>query len=130
MEKKRLASAFLTASKDPRYKDTFGSLVWSHSVFACSVISAKWNLYHLELAFHRVLVLAMENILRMVDCRVTLPYWDIGRDYLMVSPVTLIATLKYICLNPSVEDRPCLLQTSLFVFNTNYSVFKALISLL
>eukprot|EP00117_Sycon_ciliatum_P012937 scpid51010/ scgid13803/ len=80
-EKKRLANAYVVASSDPRYKADFAAVLWAHSVFACQVVRRGNDVYPITVTFHRMLVFALENVLRRVDCRISMPFWDIPKLY-------------------------------------------------
>ncbi|XP_065179200.1 uncharacterized protein LOC135809713 [Sycon ciliatum] len=78
----RYSNAFLKAWHDPLYKEAFRTLTWLHPVMGCNMVirPVRADLHHALMAFHRMTLLAFENLLRLVDCKVTIPYWDIGRD--------------------------------------------------
>ncbi|XP_065190542.1 uncharacterized protein LOC135821400 [Sycon ciliatum] len=80
-EKQRLVDAYLLVSQDKRYKREFSALVWSHAVFACQMVRRDIDLYPTIVPFHRLLLIALENLLRRVDCRITMPFWDIPKHY-------------------------------------------------
>eukprot|EP00117_Sycon_ciliatum_P048326 scpid63262/ scgid34418/ len=81
-EIERYSNAFLTASRDPLYKEAFRTLAWFHPVMGCNMVirPVRVDLHHALMAFHRLTLLAFENLLRLVDCRVTIPFWDVGRN--------------------------------------------------
>ena len=86
-EIQRFTDAYLTASTDDRYRDAFRSLFWAYPSFACDRIGLRLNLYRTELVYHRILLVAMENLLRAVDCWVTLPFFDASLSFDKVWPV-------------------------------------------
>eukprot|EP00117_Sycon_ciliatum_P031884 scpid59441/ scgid24856/ len=80
-EKDRFSQAFLTAATNEIYKPAMTSLIWSHAVFACYVVAREAYIYNTEVSYHNLIVFALENLLRLIDCHVTVPYWDISIDY-------------------------------------------------
>ncbi|XP_065180337.1 uncharacterized protein LOC135810834 isoform X4 [Sycon ciliatum] len=78
----RYSAAFLKAWHDPRYKEAFRVMAWLHPVMGCNMVirPVRVDLHHALMAFHRLTLLAFENLLRLVDCKVTIPFWDVGRN--------------------------------------------------
>ena len=71
-ERCRYINAVVTASTDPQYKECYDSLVNLHTNFFSLGIHGK----PLFFPWHRWYILEMENLLRKIDCRITVPYWD------------------------------------------------------
>ncbi|XP_065179243.1 uncharacterized protein LOC135809750 [Sycon ciliatum] len=57
------------------------SIQWAHAVFFCTTIPRTLYAHSDSTGFHNLLLLAMENLLRLIDCRVTIPYWDVSLEY-------------------------------------------------
>ena len=94
-EKLRFAKAYKMAAQDERFKPVMANLMWSHASIACDKIAKKTNMKRQLMSYHRLLVLAMENLLRLIDCNIILPAWDIPVD----------RTDKWETLPPFSEDR-------------------------
>ena len=60
------------ASTDPVWKPCYDELIRTHGILFGSGIHTPPYF----LPWHRWYILAMENLLRKIDCRVTVPYWD------------------------------------------------------
>ncbi|XP_068696031.1 tyrosinase-like [Montipora foliosa] len=75
-EKKRYIYAYKTASVNPYFKLDYERLVALH-------INAPDQLLHhtpfIFLPWHRWFLVEFENLLRRIDCRVTVPYWNWSR---------------------------------------------------
>ena len=71
-ERCRYISAVVTVSTDPQYKPCYDSLVNLHIQFFGAGIHGITYF----LPWHRWYLLQLENLLRKVDCRITVPYWD------------------------------------------------------
>ena len=72
-ERQRLLDAWITIST-PGHElyDSYENLIGLHT-------SANFGTIHATawfLPWHRWFALEMENLLRQVDCRITLPWWD------------------------------------------------------
>ncbi len=61
-----------TASTNPAYKPQYDSLLTLHK----TIFSSGIHQLDFFLPWHRWFILQFENLLREVDCRVTVPYWD------------------------------------------------------
>ena len=70
-ERTRLIKAFKLLSSDPRYISDYDKLGKLHTVIPEKKYFYPW---------HRWYVLELENLLRQIDCRVTIPYWDWTKD--------------------------------------------------
>lgn len=72
VERQRYIRVVKTASSDPRYKSDYDTLLTIHTnLFRTSI----HELEHF-LPWHRWFILEYENLLRRVDCRFTVTYWD------------------------------------------------------
>lgn len=72
-ERRRFVDAYYKASTDPHYRDEFEKLLNLHSEIPSDF------LHHMKPIFfpwHRYHLLKIENFLRRIDCRVTLPYYQ------------------------------------------------------
>eukprot|EP00731_Ephydatia_muelleri_P031307 Em0022g821a len=63
---------FVKASKHPDWKPCFDELIKRHGILFGSGIHTQPYF----LPWHRWFILSLENLLRKIDCRVTVPYWD------------------------------------------------------
>ena len=70
-ERIRFIKTFKLVSSDLRYTSELEKLGKLHSV-----VPGKSNFF----PWHRWYVLEFENLLRQVDCRITIPYWNWSRD--------------------------------------------------
>ena len=70
-ERTRLTKAFKLLSSDPRYISDYEKLGKLHSVVPEPKYFYPW---------HRWYVLELENLLRQIDCRITIPYWEWIKD--------------------------------------------------
>lgn len=61
-----------TVSTDPRYKPEYDRVITQHRTIFNDGIHQR----DLFLPWHRWYILQYENLLRRVDCTVTVPYWD------------------------------------------------------
>ena len=61
-----------TASTNPRWKRCYDELIMRHETLFESGIHNQTYF----LPWHRWYILSLENLLRKIDCRVTVPYWD------------------------------------------------------
>ncbi|XP_028405796.1 uncharacterized protein LOC114528377 [Dendronephthya gigantea] len=72
-ERVRYIKTVKTASTSPGYKPRYDKLLRLHkTIFYGHKIHAK----DFFLPWHRWFLLQYENLLRQIDCRVTVPYWD------------------------------------------------------
>ena len=71
-ERVRYINTVKTASTHPTYKARYEALLTNHKTIFFS------NIHQLDffLPWHRWFILQYENLLREIDCRVTVPYWD------------------------------------------------------
>ncbi|XP_074609332.1 grixazone synthase-like [Acropora palmata] len=71
-ERSLYVSVIKTASTDPRFKPDYDNLINEHRRLFFS------GIHHVThfLTWHRYFILLYENLLRRVDCSVTVPYWD------------------------------------------------------
>ncbi|EDO43733.1 predicted protein [Nematostella vectensis] len=72
-ERARYTRAFYKATTDPLYKDDFEKLLIEHSRLPSNY------LHHMPQIFfpwHRWYLSKIESFLKMIDCRVTIPYWQ------------------------------------------------------
>ncbi|XP_028405797.1 uncharacterized protein LOC114528378 [Dendronephthya gigantea] len=67
----RYINAVKKASTDPRYKRKYDQLLTLHVELFRRIHKKDFFL-----TWHRWFLLQYENLLRKIDCRVTLPYWD------------------------------------------------------
>ncbi|XP_065062000.1 hemocyanin 2-like isoform X3 [Rhopilema esculentum] len=76
--RKYLKAYFKLTTKFP-FKYRYEKFIYIHQKYFCYGIHSK----RLFLPWHRFYILQMENLLREIDCSVTLPYWDwsfVGND--------------------------------------------------
>ena len=71
-ERCRYINALVTASTQPQWKPCYDSLVNLHTNFFGSGIHGTTFF----LPWHRWYLLQLENLLRRINCRITVPYWD------------------------------------------------------
>lgn len=72
-ERRRYVSAFYKATTDPYYKDAFEKLLNSHSWMPTQYLHHMPQIF---LPWHRWYLLKIENFLRQLDCRITIPYYQ------------------------------------------------------
>ena len=72
IERVRYINTVKTASTNSAYKPTYDNLLTLHKTIFLSSIH---RVNHF-LPWHRWFILQYENLLRKIDCRVTVPYWD------------------------------------------------------
>ena len=65
-----------TASTAEPFKSEYDELIFLHHELFFDAI----HIFRYFLPWHRWYVLAFENLLRKIDCRVTVPYWDWSLD--------------------------------------------------
>ena len=71
-EKRLYVDAVITASTDPQYRTQYETLLGIHRTQFGSGIHAVDQF----LPWHRWFLIEYENLLRRVNCNVTVPYWD------------------------------------------------------
>ena len=76
-ERTRFINAFKLVSTDPRYKDDYRKLTIMYSQIPSNILTQT---PHIFLPWYRGYLLELENILRQIDCRITMPYWDWSID--------------------------------------------------
>ena len=71
-ERRRYLKAYKTLTTKSPYKETYERFVFMHYKYFC------WGIHTRDtfLPWHRWFVLNMEDLLRQIDCGVTVPYWD------------------------------------------------------
>ena len=72
VDREKYIRTVLTASSDPRYKPDYDRVITLHRTIFTSGIHQQDHF----LPWHRWYVLQYENLLRRIDCTVTVPYWD------------------------------------------------------
>eukprot|EP00117_Sycon_ciliatum_P022924 scpid72606/ scgid19635/ len=80
-EKMRFANAFRKATQDERFQPVMTDLMWSHASITCDKYAHFPDVKPQLLSYHRTMVLAFENLLRLIDCDITMPYWDIPSQW-------------------------------------------------
>ena len=71
-ERERYIKAVKTISTVLPYKTIYTQLIQKHRTLFFTAIHQRDEF----LPWHRWFILEYENLLRMVDCRITVPYWD------------------------------------------------------
>ncbi len=71
-ERQRYLQVYMKLTTEQPYKNRYERFVYLHYKYFCYGIHRK----DLFCPWHRFYILQMENLLREIDCRVTLPYWD------------------------------------------------------
>ena len=71
-ERERYIRVIKMASTQPQYKAEYDKLITSHRDMFFTGIHEQRHF----LTWHRWFILAYENLLRKIDCRVTVAYWD------------------------------------------------------
>lgn len=72
-ERVRYINTIKTASTNPAYKPRYDTLLTIHrTIFFDNGIHVR----DFFLPWHRWFMLQYENLLRQIDCRITIPYWD------------------------------------------------------
>eukprot|EP00794_Sanderia_malayensis_P006181 gene6181-6895_t len=71
-KQKRFINTYYTVSTKQPYKSKFDKLIRLHETNFNTRIHKIQEFF----PWHRWFILALENLLREVDCRVTVPYWD------------------------------------------------------
>lgn len=78
-ERRRYLRAYLTLTTVLPYKNKYEEYIFIHQKYFCYGIHTRG----LFCPWHRNYILQMENLLREIDCTITLPYWDwsyVGHD--------------------------------------------------
>ena len=78
-ERRRYLRAYKTLTTQSPYKETYERFIFMHYKYFC------WGIHSgdLFLPWHRWFLSIMEDLLRQIDCGVTIPYWDwsyVSRD--------------------------------------------------
>ena len=78
-ERRRYLRAYKTLTTKSPYKETYERFIFMHYKYFC------WGIHSgdLFLPWHRWFLSIMEDLLRQIDCGVTIPYWDwshVSRD--------------------------------------------------
>ena len=73
-ERCRYVRAVRTVSTRQPYKSCYDQLIGSHRTFFNTGIHGTRHRFFLP--WHRLYILSLENLLRQIDCRITVPYWD------------------------------------------------------
>ena len=76
-ERARFIKAFKLVSTDPRYRDDYRKLTIMYSQIPSDILNHTPQIF---LPWYRGYLLELENILRQIDCRITMPYWDWSID--------------------------------------------------
>lgn len=71
-ERIRYINAVKTVSTNPTYKERYEALLTIHRI----IFSSRIHELDFFLPWHRWFILQYENLLREIDCRITVPYWD------------------------------------------------------
>ncbi|XP_078342749.1 tyrosinase-like isoform X2 [Oculina patagonica] len=71
-ERERYVKTIHTASTDPRYKTTYDNLITEHRRLFRTRIHERDHF----LTWHRYYLLQYENLMRRIDCRFTVAFWD------------------------------------------------------
>jgi len=72
-ERRLFVDVYYKATTDPYYKDAFNNLLMKHSRIPTDLLHHASEIF---LPWHRWFTLKIENFLRQIDCRVTLPYYQ------------------------------------------------------
>ncbi len=75
-EKNRLISAIFQVSTSPQYKPRYDTLVALYKSSFETVAQGTLPSTSQFLPWNRFFMIQYENLLREIDCRITLPYWD------------------------------------------------------
>ena len=75
-QRRRYINAYKTASTNPAFKKEYERLVTCHTNTPDDLLH---NTPRIFFPWHRWFLVEFENLLRRIDCRVTLPYWDWSR---------------------------------------------------
>lgn len=71
-ERRRYLKTYKTLTSTPPYREVYEKFIFMHYKYFC------WGIHNrdLFLPWHRWFLSKMEDLLRQIDCRVTIPYWD------------------------------------------------------
>ncbi|KAK3711929.1 hypothetical protein QZH41_009431 [Actinostola sp. cb2023] len=72
-ERRRYVNVYYKASTDPFYRDAFENLLNKHSEIPSNFLHHMPNIFF---PWHRWHLLQIEDFLRQIDCRVTVPYYQ------------------------------------------------------
>lgn len=75
-ERKRYIDAVLAISSDPTYKSHYEALIVKYKKSYKTAAQDSNPSTSQFFVFNRYFLLEYENLLREVDCRITIPYWD------------------------------------------------------
>lgn len=75
-ERARYVAVVKEASTNPAYKENYERLLTIHKTFFNSDIHQATYF----LPWHRWFILQYENLLREIDCRITIPYWESAEE--------------------------------------------------
>ena len=75
-QRRRYINAYKTASMNPAFKKDYERLVTGHTNTPNHLLHETPRIFF---PWHRWFLVEFENLLRRIDCRVTLPYWDWSR---------------------------------------------------
>ncbi|KAJ7379023.1 hypothetical protein OS493_018817 [Desmophyllum pertusum] len=76
-ERQRFVQTIRTAATNPIYRDEYRKISKVHSRMPTKLLHHMPQIF---LPWHRWYLLEFENLLRQIDCRVTIPYWDWSKD--------------------------------------------------
>ena len=76
-ERRRFIDVLKLVSTDPRYRSEYERLATLHSRIPSEFLHHMPQIF---LPWHRWYLLEFENLLREIDCRVTIPYWNWSKD--------------------------------------------------
>ncbi|XP_078345456.1 tyrosinase-like [Oculina patagonica] len=75
-DRRRYIKAYKRASVDPLFVDDYKKLVGVHMFMPHELLHHSPIIF---LPWHRWYLIKFENLLRKIDCRITLPFWDWSR---------------------------------------------------
>ena len=75
-DRRRYIEAYKRASFDPLFVDDFSNLVGIHIIMPHELLHLFPFIF---LPWHRWYLVQWENLLRKIDCRLTIPFWDFSR---------------------------------------------------
>lgn len=90
-ERTRYIKTVKTASTHPAYKERYEILLTVHR----DIFFSRIHELDFFLPWHRWFMLQYENLLREIDCRITVPYWD----WSLVGKIRLGSTLDQLIRN-------------------------------
>ena len=101
-------NAMVHAAMSERYRPAFRSLSWVHAILSCKLMSRCCpQVYDTLGSWHRMWLVAMENLLRLIDCRVTIPFWDFTWEYKDVRSIFLVHMHSLLLLNIAFDWNSC-----------------------